>query len=237
MSSTFSLPVSSSSTDAYCPVSPIRPRTVTGSRRASWPATCTLPWSGWASVARIRTIVVLPAPFGPSTPRIAPVGTSRSTPSSAVVRPNRLTRPEARIHTSATIPPFVCTTVPARADTGRTVGGQERTPAAGGSSIACSDHLRRRGAQSQARREHDRGVPQHGRGGDDGDIDQGRPRRDGGSEEGRAQHCQGQRGHQSAQQDREYDDHARLPPLRVQYFAASGPDHPQQGELARAGGG
>ena len=33
----------------------------------------------------MRTAVVLPAPFGPSTPRIAPAGTSRSSPSSATV--------------------------------------------------------------------------------------------------------------------------------------------------------
>ena len=33
--------------------------------------------------------VVLPAPFGPSRPKTIPSGTSRSTPASAVVDPNR----------------------------------------------------------------------------------------------------------------------------------------------------
>ncbi len=37
--------------------------------------------------------VVLPAPFGPSRPKTIPSGTSRSTPASAVVDPNRLTTP------------------------------------------------------------------------------------------------------------------------------------------------
>src|SRR2546421_8320236 len=36
--------------------------------------------------------VVLPAPFGPSRPKNEPVGTSRSTPSTATTRSNRLTR-------------------------------------------------------------------------------------------------------------------------------------------------
>ncbi len=40
--------------------------------------------------------VVLPAPFGPSRPKTIPSGTSRSTPASAVVDPNRLTTPPTR---------------------------------------------------------------------------------------------------------------------------------------------
>jgi hypothetical protein len=43
----------------------------------------------------MRTAVVLPAPFGPSRPQTVPDGTSKPTPSSAVVPPKRLTRPAA----------------------------------------------------------------------------------------------------------------------------------------------
>ena len=51
------------------------------------------PPSGRSSVARMRTAVVLPAPFGPSSPSTLPVRAVRSTPASAVVLPNRLTSP------------------------------------------------------------------------------------------------------------------------------------------------
>ena len=40
-------------------------------------------------------VVVLPAPFGPSRPTTVPSGTRKSTPSSAVNDPNRLTNPSA----------------------------------------------------------------------------------------------------------------------------------------------
>ena len=39
----------------------------------------------------MRTSVVLPAPFGPSSAAICPGGTARSTPLSAVTVPNALT--------------------------------------------------------------------------------------------------------------------------------------------------
>ena len=53
------------------------------------------PASGLSRVARMRTAVVLPAPFGPSRPNTVPMRTWRSTPASAVVSPKRLTRPSA----------------------------------------------------------------------------------------------------------------------------------------------
>ena len=57
---------------ASWPVTPMsaapRPPRATTSR----PATRALPPSGWVSVVSIRTAVVLPAPLGPSTPRIVP---------------------------------------------------------------------------------------------------------------------------------------------------------------------
>ena len=52
-------------------------------RTTSKPATVARPASGLSSVARMRTVVVLPAPFGPSRPRTVPSSTVRSTPSRA----------------------------------------------------------------------------------------------------------------------------------------------------------
>jgi hypothetical protein len=52
---------------------------------------------GAPAVARIRTAVVFPAPFGPRRPSTEPVRTARSIPSSATVSPNRLTSPSAMI--------------------------------------------------------------------------------------------------------------------------------------------
>jgi hypothetical protein len=43
------------------------------------------------------TVVVLPAPFGPSRPRTLPSATVRSTPASAVVAPKRFTSPSTTI--------------------------------------------------------------------------------------------------------------------------------------------
>src|SRR5688572_12723759 len=60
------------------------------------PATAALPPSGRISVARILTAVVLPAPFGPSSPHTAPAGTWRSKPSRALVFPYRFASPSAR---------------------------------------------------------------------------------------------------------------------------------------------
>ena len=97
MSVRFSVPVRSSSTEAYWPVSPISRRTLAASLTTSSPPTLALPASGRSSVARIRTAVVLPAPFGPSTPSTVPGRAARSTPASAVVSPKRLTRPVASI--------------------------------------------------------------------------------------------------------------------------------------------
>src|ERR1700758_3285353 len=45
--------------------------------------------------------VVLPAPFGPISPRMRPSSTRRSTPSSAMVVPKALRRPRASMHAMA----------------------------------------------------------------------------------------------------------------------------------------
>src|SRR5580693_7994062 len=91
----FARPVSDSSRAAYWPVRPMTRRTLPASATTSCPATVALPRSGRSSVVRTRTVVVLPAPFGPSRPRISPAATCRSSPSRACVLPKALRRPRA----------------------------------------------------------------------------------------------------------------------------------------------
>ena len=86
----FSVTVSSGSTAESWPVTPISRRTACGSRATSWPRTRAVPPSAGSSVARIETVVVLPAPLGPSSAVTVPAGTVRSRPSSTVWSPYRL---------------------------------------------------------------------------------------------------------------------------------------------------
>ena len=72
-------------------------RTAAGSLMTSWPATRAVPLVGVVSVVIIRTVVVLPAPLGPSMPSTVPSGTLRLTPSTASVSPKCLTRLSASI--------------------------------------------------------------------------------------------------------------------------------------------
>ena len=58
--------------------------------------TSALPASGRSKVERMRTRVVLPAPFGPRRPITVPSETSRSTPASACVVPKRFVTPSTR---------------------------------------------------------------------------------------------------------------------------------------------
>src|SRR5688500_12282427 len=51
-------------------------------------------------VVRMRTVVVLPAPLGPSRPSTVPAGTSRFTPSTATMSPNRLPRSSTKMAAS-----------------------------------------------------------------------------------------------------------------------------------------
>src|SRR5215831_5059724 len=97
----FSRPVRFSSTAAYCPARPMAARTSPACRTTSRPSTLACPASGSRTVARIRTAVVLPAPFGPSRPSTLPASAARSMPSSATTWPNRLTSPCAAIAGSA----------------------------------------------------------------------------------------------------------------------------------------
>ena len=93
----FSRPVRFSSTAAYWPARPIAPRTSCGSlTHVDRRAPRAVPASGRSTVVRIRTAVVLPAPLGPSNPKIVPSGISKSIPARACTSPNRFVRPVTR---------------------------------------------------------------------------------------------------------------------------------------------
>src|SRR5580704_6809435 len=66
-----------------CGTYPILLRTPTGSLSRSAPATMAVPPVGCSSVVSIRSVVVLPAPFGPRKPTTSPSPTVRSTPLTA----------------------------------------------------------------------------------------------------------------------------------------------------------
>src|SRR5438552_18918254 len=80
----------------------MRKRTDAGPRTTSWPSTSARPPSGRSTVARILTAVVLPAPFGPSSPKTVPTGTSKSMPLSAATLPKCLASPSTRMAVSVT---------------------------------------------------------------------------------------------------------------------------------------
>src|SRR5207248_7640670 len=61
----------------------------------SSPSTRMTPRSGRCTPPRMRIKVDLPAPFSPTTAWISPKATAKSTPSSAMVAPNRLLTPSA----------------------------------------------------------------------------------------------------------------------------------------------
>lgn len=89
----FSSAVRRSSSAANCPVTPIAERTPSGAVWMSWPATRAWPPSAAMRVERICTVVVLPAPLGPSRANTVPAGMARSMPSSTVLSPYDLRRP------------------------------------------------------------------------------------------------------------------------------------------------
>src|SRR5579863_1659044 len=91
--SRFSSPVNRLSTAENWPVTPIAARTAAGSRVGLWPATSTSPLSAWMSVERICTIVVLPAPLGPSSAKTVPLATFRSMSSRTRCLPKALHNP------------------------------------------------------------------------------------------------------------------------------------------------
>src|SRR6266851_2149424 len=74
----------------------MRSRILPGSVARSQPATRAVPPLGGISVASIRSVVVLPAPFGPRKPKISPRRTLRSTPTTASTTRLRLWKTRRR---------------------------------------------------------------------------------------------------------------------------------------------
>ena len=96
-STRFSRPLRISSTAANCPVRLKDSRTSDGCVATSKPLTPTVPASAFRSVARILTVVVLPAPLEPSRAKMLPRATSKSTPRSTSSFPYDFSRPCTRI--------------------------------------------------------------------------------------------------------------------------------------------
>ncbi len=63
----------------FCGITPMLARTALGSRMISCPATTAVPLVGGTSVVNMRISVLLPAPFGPSRPKISPPVTVKLT--------------------------------------------------------------------------------------------------------------------------------------------------------------
>src|SRR5512141_795089 len=76
---------------------PILRWTSAASPRTEWPRIQASPPVGSRIPARSRIVVVLPAPSGPTRPKISPRSTERVRPSTAEVSPNRLASPSIRI--------------------------------------------------------------------------------------------------------------------------------------------
>lgn len=93
----FSRPLRISSTAANCPVRLMDSRTFSGCVATSKPLTLASPASAFRSVARILTVVVLPAPLEPSRAKMVPGTTSKSTPRSTSSFPYDFLRPCTRI--------------------------------------------------------------------------------------------------------------------------------------------
>src|SRR3954462_5034727 len=78
------------------PTTPTRSRHARPARAGSSPRTATSPPSRRRMPSRISTVVVFPAPLGPSSAKTSPRRTSRSRPSTTVRCPYRLTSPRTR---------------------------------------------------------------------------------------------------------------------------------------------
>ena len=93
-SSSSSRPVCTGSSPISCSATPIRRRTSAPCSTTSSPATVALPAVGGSSVHSIRTVVVLPAPFGPRNPNTSPAETVRSMSRTASIPPLNVRRSE-----------------------------------------------------------------------------------------------------------------------------------------------
>ena len=87
----FSTTLSSRSLVIACGMTPIEHRTPSACFTTSNPLTIAVPDVGGSSVTSMRIRVDLPAPFGPSSPKISPSSTPKVMPLTAVKSPNFLT--------------------------------------------------------------------------------------------------------------------------------------------------
>ncbi len=87
----FSSTLSSRSLVIACGITPIEWRTPSDSFTTSKPLMSAVPVVGASSVTSIRISVDLPAPLGPSRPKISPSSTWKVIPLTAVKSPNFLT--------------------------------------------------------------------------------------------------------------------------------------------------
>jgi len=91
--SRFSYPVSAPSAESICDTYPMLRRTSTGWRTVSNPDTLAVPEFGRSIVVSILMVVVLPAPLGPSRPKIEPATTLNDRSLTAVTSPKRRVKP------------------------------------------------------------------------------------------------------------------------------------------------
>ena len=91
-SSSSSRPVCSGSRPISCRATPMCRRTSAGCASTSMPATRALPAVAGSRVQSTRTVVVLPAPFGPRKPNTSPAATLRSMPLTASTPPLNVRR-------------------------------------------------------------------------------------------------------------------------------------------------
>src|SRR5437660_591368 len=87
----FSQTVRSPSLVMACGITPMLRRALLGSWRTSKPSISPVPSVISSRVVIMRMSVDLPAPLGPSNPKISPSATSKETPSTAVKFPKRFT--------------------------------------------------------------------------------------------------------------------------------------------------
>ncbi|OLT41294.1 hypothetical protein BJF86_15900 [Serinicoccus sp. CNJ-927] len=80
-----------------CSTTPTRARQASGAVVGAWSSTVTSPDEGCRKPSRISTVVVLPAPLGPSSATTCPRWISRSMPSRTRCSPYDIDRPRQLI--------------------------------------------------------------------------------------------------------------------------------------------
>src|SRR5215831_3128811 len=132
----FSSTLSSRSLVIACGMTPIERRTPSASPVMSWPLTIAVPPLGGSSVVSMRISVDLPAPLGPSRPKISPSSTANDTPLTAVNSPKRLTMRRTSIAAMAAALPHPQRDVGGHADREAAVAVVDAQPHLEGADVA-----------------------------------------------------------------------------------------------------